>query len=40
MVAVSEAANSNTTAIVIIVIANAALILIGVCLYLVGAKKK
>lgn len=40
MVAVSEAANSNTTAIVIIVIANAALILIGVCLYLVSAKKK
>ncbi len=40
MVAAADTGSNNTTSIIIIVVTNAVLILIGVCLYLVGSKKK
>ena len=40
MVAAADTGSSNTTSVIIIVVTNVVLILIGVCLYLVGSKKK
>ena len=40
VVAAADTGSSNTTSVIIIVVTNVVLILIGVCLYLVGSKKK